>query len=172
MQTTDWKGTVELIGIVAIVASLIFVGLQLQQEQEIARAQALGDFTATSVESRIAMTEYANVLVKGNSGAQLDAVESKILRNLVAIEEDRVFLQHLRGQTLGASLNTAELIFASFLYRNPAARATWLQVADDMEKFVDPLRTPESLARTRKNGSSAFRERVKANLAKLDQLYR
>jgi len=143
----------------------------MRQEQEIARAQSLGDFTTTGVEARIAMTEYAHVVVKGNSGAQLDAVESKILRNLVVVEEDRVFLQHLRGQTLGESINTEELIFASFLFRNPAARATWLQIADDMEKYVDPLRTPESLARTRKNGSSAFRERVKANLAKLDELY-
>jgi hypothetical protein len=171
VKTTDWKSTAELIGIAAIVASLIFVGLQMRQEQEIAQAQAIGDFIATGVEFRIAMTEHAGVLVKGNSGEQLDATETKILRSLVAAEEDRVFLQILIDQTLGSSLNTAELIFASFLYRNPAAREAWLQIADDMELYVDPLRTPESLARTRESGSSAFRERVKTNLVRLDELY-
>ena len=38
MNTTDWKGTAELIGFTAIVASLIFVGLQLKQSQAIAIA--------------------------------------------------------------------------------------------------------------------------------------
>ena len=35
---TNWKDIAELIGIAAIVFSLIFVGLQMKQEQEIARA--------------------------------------------------------------------------------------------------------------------------------------
>ena len=38
MKKTDWKGIAELIGIVAIVASLIFVGLELRQSQMIAVA--------------------------------------------------------------------------------------------------------------------------------------
>jgi len=36
VKETGWKDIAELIGIVAIVASLIFVGLQLKQSQEIA----------------------------------------------------------------------------------------------------------------------------------------
>jgi hypothetical protein len=32
MKTTDWRTTAELIGIAAIVASLVFVGLQVQQQ--------------------------------------------------------------------------------------------------------------------------------------------
>ena len=38
MKFEDWKDTAELIGIVAIVASLVFVGLQLRQSHEIALA--------------------------------------------------------------------------------------------------------------------------------------
>ena len=38
MDISRWKDTAELIGIVAIIASLIFVGLQLKQSQEIALA--------------------------------------------------------------------------------------------------------------------------------------
>ena len=36
MKKYGWKDTAELIGITAIVASLIFIGLQMQQEQQIA----------------------------------------------------------------------------------------------------------------------------------------
>ena len=39
MNKTDWKDVAELIGIAAIVASLVFVGLQLRQEQVIARTE-------------------------------------------------------------------------------------------------------------------------------------
>jgi len=38
MKPTDWKDIAELIGIAAIVGSLIFVGLQMKQSQEIAIA--------------------------------------------------------------------------------------------------------------------------------------
>ncbi|MGH8195142.1 MAG: hypothetical protein ACREQ8_12180 [Woeseiaceae bacterium] len=171
MKGANWKDTAELVGMAAIVASLIFVGLQMRQEQEIARAQALGDYVAGRIEYLMGMTGYADILVKANSGAQLDAVESQILRDLVQVSEDQAFLGILRQRQLGGDLGTAELTFASFLYRNPAARATWLHVADDMERYVDPLRTPESLARTQASGSNAFRSRVKAHLAKLDSLY-
>ncbi len=50
MNGKNWKDTAELIGIAAIVASLIFVGFQMKQEQEIARAEALGGYIATSVD--------------------------------------------------------------------------------------------------------------------------
>lgn len=38
MKKTDWKDTAELVGIAAIVASLVFVGLELRQSQQIAIA--------------------------------------------------------------------------------------------------------------------------------------
>ena len=38
MRFTEWKEIAELVGLVAIVASLVFVGLQLKQSQEIALA--------------------------------------------------------------------------------------------------------------------------------------
>ena len=38
MKNTNWKDIAELLGIAAIVASLIFVGLQMRQDQEIAIA--------------------------------------------------------------------------------------------------------------------------------------
>lgn len=39
MKPNNWKGTAELIGIAAIVVSLVFVGTQIRQDQDIALAQ-------------------------------------------------------------------------------------------------------------------------------------
>jgi hypothetical protein len=166
-----WKDTAELIGIGAIVASLVFVGLQMRQEQEIARAQTLSEYIATGVDVHLAIAENSDIFVKGNSGAPLDEGEQHKLRVLMEAAEDRVFLQMLLIRQLDGDQVTSELKFTSFLYRNPVARATWLQLDEDMQRYVDPLRTPESLAATRAGGSTEFRERIKANLAKLDDLY-
>ena len=46
MKTTHWKDIAELVGITAIVASLIFVGLQMKQSQEIAVAAQYQDRAA------------------------------------------------------------------------------------------------------------------------------
>ncbi len=172
MTSMKWKDIAELIGIGAIFASLIFVGFQLRQDQEIGRAQAIGEYIATGVAFQIAMTEYSDILVKGNSGAHLDEVEQHKLRIMLEAAEDRIFLQSMATRPLGVQLATGELRFASFLYRNPVARSTWLQLKEDMERYVDPLRTQERLAATRRGGSAAFRERINAHLAKLDDLYR
>jgi hypothetical protein len=58
MKSTDFRGIAELIGVAAIVASLIFVGLQLKQSQEIAiasqyqaRAEATMSFFSSHMES-------------------------------------------------------------------------------------------------------------------------
>ena len=49
MKKKDWKDIAELIGIAAIVASLIFVGLQMKQTQEIALADAYQARADTSI---------------------------------------------------------------------------------------------------------------------------
>ncbi len=50
MNNTNWKDIAELFGIVAIVASLIFVGLQMQQAHKIAIASHYQERHASSVD--------------------------------------------------------------------------------------------------------------------------
>lgn len=50
MKRFNWRDLTEIIGIVAIVASLIFVGMQLMQSQEIAIASQYQDRASTAVE--------------------------------------------------------------------------------------------------------------------------
>jgi len=171
MADAKWKDTAELVGIGAIVLSLIFVGLQMRQERDIALAQSFIEHVASGTDYRLALSQYSDLIVKGNSGTSLNEVELHQLKLLVEAAEDRVFMRHISQQLLELRIATPELKFASFLYRNPAAREAWLQIDDDMKRYVDPLRTPDSLARSKASGSSAFRARIKAHLAKLDDLY-
>ena len=48
MRSIGWKDIAEFLGIAAIVASLIFVGVQIQQEQEIAIADTYGSLTESA----------------------------------------------------------------------------------------------------------------------------
>jgi len=172
VNNTDWKTIAEFVGITAIVASLIFVGVQLRQDRQIAHAEALADMLENGLESRANINQFAHVLAKGNSGAELDQAESIIIRNIVRNERDRVFLQTFRERAIGsASTATPELKFAAFLHQNPVARDAWEQHAAEMESIIDPLRSPASLKRTRETGSAAFRARISEYLTALDEMY-
>jgi len=59
MRFSEWKEIAELVGLAAIIASLVFVGLQLKQSQDIAlatqyksRAEATQASTLTHLETR------------------------------------------------------------------------------------------------------------------------
>ena len=74
MSSRNWKDIAELIGIGAIVASLIFVGLQLQQSQEIAvgtqyqeRANAAIEHYMSQIQSDQALINWGQRLVNAAS---------------------------------------------------------------------------------------------------------
>ena len=76
MTTWNWKEIAELTGIAAVVAGLIFVGLQLRQSQEIAASGIYQERTSASVEGVLTMIQNEQVLaamLKGRDG-RLDAI--------------------------------------------------------------------------------------------------
>lgn len=62
MKSTNWKDIAELIGITAIVASLVFVGLQMKQSQEIALSVANQTRTDATINMLIASAENPNFM--------------------------------------------------------------------------------------------------------------
>jgi hypothetical protein len=62
MKNSDWKDIAELIGIVAIVASLVFVGLQLKQSQDIAIAGQYAERASESTETWTFVAEHPVLL--------------------------------------------------------------------------------------------------------------
>ena len=66
MNNAGWKGAAELIGIAAIVASLVFVGFQIRQDRILARSE-LGSGTSemvVAINDAMAEPEFAKVYAK------------------------------------------------------------------------------------------------------------
>ena len=65
MSATSWKGVAELIGIAAIVASLVFVGLELRQTQTalMASTYQARSFDAMNAQRGLADSEYIRPLL-------------------------------------------------------------------------------------------------------------
>ena len=70
MTQPGWKDIAEAVGVIAIVASLLFVGLQLQQDRQLTRAE-LGSFAM----------EYSSSVSFGMSDPGVAYVWAKMLDN-------------------------------------------------------------------------------------------
>ena len=62
MKNSDWKDVAELFGIIVIVASLVFVGLQMKQSQEIAIAGQYAERASESTENWRFVAEHPVLL--------------------------------------------------------------------------------------------------------------
>jgi len=71
VNLTNWKDTADLIGMAAIVASLIFVGLQLHQDRELATAQWYMEGSTSYIEMSQLITDNESVWIKGLNGEEL-----------------------------------------------------------------------------------------------------
>lgn len=79
----DWKIFAELMGVIAIVASLIFVGKQMQQTQEIAIVEMNASTFANTIEAGSAIIENVEFWVIGNADDELTPGESVIYMRLL-----------------------------------------------------------------------------------------
>ncbi len=163
MRSASWKDIAELAGIAAIVASLIFVGVQVQLDREIAVAEGNLANAANSIEGNNAFLEHSDVWVRGNSGEQLDEDEAVVFRYLVKNTYDVARMEMTRLLRLGND-EIAQMVaadFSAFLFRNAGARAVWLQ---QHQEILESRRVILG-----NDGTGTFDQTVINNLAKLDQ---
>ena len=79
----DWKSVAEFVGIAAIVASLIFVGVQLRQDRQFALAENAADFDDTMIEYSSVIRENREIWLRGLEGAEL-SLEDQVVFESVA----------------------------------------------------------------------------------------
>lgn len=143
MKSVSWKGMIEFVGIAAIVASLIFVGLQLQQEQRIASIEAGFNLVESYYEQRNGIIENADTWAKGNAGdKELSPTEAVIYKALIRKQWAHAFWTSHAMRQLGNEHNVAVHDFAGYLYRNPGARRmweTWMAVEQEYRKKLIPV---------------------------------
>ena len=142
MTSRNWKDVVEIVGIAAIIASLIFVGLQLRQEQHIAMGEIDQADEGSSTRLDLAIVENADLWLKANNGEILTARESLIMNRLVAAMYRRARLEAIMRRNLG-QFDGAPMLslidFAIELYENPGARSIWEEQAKSESSYYRTL---------------------------------
>ena len=163
MNLFSQKNVAEFGGVVAIVASLIFVGLQLRQSQEIALAEGFSMMFSTQIEVNNSIKEHVDLWRSGTAGEELSEDEAAVFSILVAQVNASAVLAyvHMRqiGGTSGAEFTPIAL--ASFLYQNPGARKVWLDRERNLSKYRSALIDDYS--------GHSWVDKIQSYLAELDQ---
>ena len=91
MTRGQWKDLAEVVGFIALIASLIFVGLQIRQDQDIARIQNAADFDDTMIEYARVINANRDVWIRGLEGGDL-SLEDQVSFEVVAFAVWHKFL--------------------------------------------------------------------------------
>ena len=89
MEPRDWKSYAELVGIAALIASLVFVGLEIRQGYSIAEAEMNATVLANRLEESGLIIDNADIWLRGNSSEELTRLEKTIYEELVRNLNDR-----------------------------------------------------------------------------------
>jgi hypothetical protein len=163
MNTQKWKGIGELVGISAIVASLVFVGIQLKQDRDVARAEFTQASNASSAEVNAMIADHAGIWLKGRNDESLSDSEMIVMRRLVDSLYRRARYTSQMSRTLGGPGGAQLRDLAIMLYENPGARRTWESLTKNEVIYFEQMLPSDDFRRN-------YREEVLAELAKLDEL--
>ena len=163
-SSRDWRSIAEYVGILAVVLSLVFVGLQMRQTNDVAYMELDTAMVGIMAESADLITTNADVWVKGNAGDDLSPAESAIYYELIAVINTRWVVAESQASRLGRT-DIADLIrrdWAAFLHQNPGAREVWLSREDKLIKYRNLL-APDA------EDFSSWRDAIQSDLATLDE---
>lgn len=161
MKSRDWKDIAELVGIAAIVASLIFVGLQMRQDQSIAIADTRSALTESAQSIAELIQDNSDVWRRGLDGDELNGNEA-IEFLAVARSVHQLYFNHwLRFERFGhRDPESIERRYAYALYVHPGLRDAFEGYREwegfRIEAYGMPLQ-------------ASFDIGVEANLGKLDE---
>ena len=165
MNFKKFNEVAELVGIVAIVASLIFVGLEMRQSQKIALAEIEASFVSASIEIESLISDNSEVWARGIADEELDDSDAAIFESiLVALSNRNWSMQHqmrLLDRSEAADQNVHR--FAAFLHRRPGLRRAWAEREANMKADRDLL-DPWAASLT-----SSYLEMIVSDLSVLDQ---
>jgi hypothetical protein len=151
LKSTNWKDIAELIGIAAIVASLVFVGLQMRQEQTIAITETRSTVTQKIGEISAIIESSPGVWIRGLDGEELSAEERVVFYSMVEVVESFFFDMFLRFRNLEiGSVEPLARDFAFAVYTYPGLKQAYIsefesdqtrnQAYGDDESRVDDFR--------------------------------
>ena len=164
MEKTGWNNWFESIGIIAIVASLVFVGLQLRQAEKTASAEGYASTMSNFIEVGNSVKANVNIWNRGAAGEELTGDEAAIFAVLVRQINDSAYFGYMQELELSgeerARANASD--FAIFLYTNLGAQRVWLAREEHLLKY-------RGLLNPATDGFSGWKDMIIEDLAILDK---
>ncbi len=133
MKPRNWKSYAELIGIVAIVASLLFVGMQLRQDRQLAEFETLAAEQMADLELARFLEEKGGIWRKGLADEPLSEDEQVSFDMLsYALYSKSSYRVQRRVTLTGAVVERTGRSYAYFVYANPGLRK-WFDALVDVQ---------------------------------------
>ncbi len=167
MKFTKWREFAELVGMAAIVASLIFVGLELRQSHVIATNEIRLATASANFEARNAVNEHAEIWDRGVAGESLEKPDQRVFNNLVDNYYRTAFWNWYTRNEIGVPANRAVRTFALFLHRRPGAMRAWKAEIEERRKYDHQVDTDVRRGYTEPYEFPAL---VEAELDRLDSM--
>ena len=128
LKIREW---LETFGVIAVFASLVFVGLELRQSSEIATDASLStsaDITA-SIEELV--LDHPDVWLRGCRGETLEATEKLIFTHLFQVYAFQYFMMYMRSDMVVAKSSKDISVdnIAINIHRNPGFARAWDDLA-------------------------------------------
>lgn len=143
----QWKEVAEFIGIAAIVASLVFVGIQLKQDREVALSEVTQFSASTYADLQIALADHSDALAKANRGEELAGPELIVVQSLLNAMHRQVVTDVIERRLHGNPGELPLAVFASWLYQNPGARAIWLDQRSEVLRHAEEISAESAFMR-------------------------
>ena len=143
MQNVNWRMVVEASSALAILAGLVFVGLQMRQDQAISTAELQQEM----ISSRLSLSELSvntsELLQRANAGDELSESEKIELDALVLAHWSWAFFGQRRWEAVDHSaINAPVRYFAVFLNENPGALTAWRSRQEKNSRARESLGMP------------------------------
>ena len=138
MISKELSNWLQVIGLFGVIGSLIFVGLQLRLERQVALTEGIGAALQADISFVELMAQYSDVWLKGTSGESLSSSERHQFDELARVNEFRYFSNWNRVNQLGTS-NADRWVKAAALdfFDNPGLRAWWNQYLSRLDRLGD-----------------------------------
>jgi len=145
-KSRDWKRTADLIGIAAIVASLLFVGFEIRQDQTIARAElSTGTFDHyIGIDEALREPEFSTVFVKAITDADSLTDEEMTRMNAFLDRVVRMWQRENYLRRLGIYRESDRVVrqLAPGIFGNEYAKAWWSASHDRFSEGVTERVSP------------------------------
>jgi hypothetical protein len=135
MKSPNWKSVAEFVGVIAIVASLLFVGLQIRQDQNIAIAGTYGALTESVEIFADLVDRNADIWKKGLDGEELSSADKIRFYALAKAIQTHYSSIYIRWSQIGPiPKEVASRRYAYALYIYPGLRKARV---DQLQELAD-----------------------------------